>query len=52
MENHEAKKKRETKAMDHKGKLRELSNLLKIITFMSSQKMKRKKKWAGYLSKL
>ncbi|CAD7675201.1 unnamed protein product [Nyctereutes procyonoides] len=34
MENHEAKKKRETKAMDHKGRLRELSNLLKIITFM------------------
>jgi len=29
MENNETEKKRETKVMDHKGRLRELSNLLK-----------------------
>ena len=32
MKNNEAEKKREIKVMDHKGKLRELNNLLKCIT--------------------
>lgn len=32
MENNEAEKKKERKAMDHKGRLRELSDLLKYST--------------------
>ena len=35
MENNEAEKKRETKVMDHKYRLRELSDTLKHVTFIS-----------------
>ena len=39
MENYEAEKKRERKVMDHEGRLRELSNLLKCsnIDILSSR---------------
>jgi len=46
MENNEAEKKRERKVMDHKGRLRELSDLVKRnnICTQEFQKMKRERK--------